>query len=191
MEPQRVNDDLVRINSFNEAINKTYERVQATHGEMMTRTEDIDNRVISQKETHEAQLQELGAYVMKQKAQLEGMKATAEAKFKMLRDELKQWISKVHVEIEPRLSNTPPGLGTEAGSAHKGKIDRKEVAIWELSDGVSTADFRHWADQPDLHLEAVHGLNNPDVLLDKVRRYPTEVTEKVPDDIFATIHSES
>ena len=56
------------------------------------------------------------------------------------------------------------------------KHDKKEVSVWKLPDGVSKPDFRHWIDSIDIQLEAIHGFIYPDLVCEKIKRLPTEVT---------------
>ena len=42
---------------------------------------------------------------------------------------------------------------------------------------MSKLDFRHWVDAVDINLECIYGLNNPEVMLDFVRREETEITK--------------
>ena len=57
------------------------------------------------------------------------------------------------------------------------KIDKQEVSFWKLPDEVGKAEFHHWADSIDVQLEAVHGFEFLDIVLDKVRRSETEINE--------------
>ena len=56
------------------------------------------------------------------------------------------------------------------------KHDKKEVSVWKLPDGVSKPDFRHWIDGIDIQLEVIHGFVYPDLVFEKIKRLPTEVT---------------
>ena len=49
--------------------------------------------------------------------------------------------------------------------------------MWKLADGVNKPDFRHWVDSVDLQLEAIHGFAYPDLVLEKIKRLTSEVTE--------------
>jgi hypothetical protein len=55
---------------------------------------------------------------------------------------------------------------------------------------VSKPDFRHWADSVDLQLEAVHNFVFPDLVLEKVKRLTSEVTEASLGQIIAKINEE-
>ena len=55
-------------------------------------------------------------------------------------------------------------------STQKPKFDKKDVSVWQIPVGVSKPDFRHWADNVDLQLEAVHNFVFPDLVLEKVKR---------------------
>ena len=56
------------------------------------------------------------------------------------------------------------------------KHDKKEVSVWKLPDGVSKPDFRHWIASIGIQLEAIHGFVYPDLVFEKTKRLPTEVT---------------
>ena len=56
------------------------------------------------------------------------------------------------------------------------KHDKKEVSVWKLPDGVSKPDFRHWIDSIDIQLEAIDGFVYHDLVFEKIKRMPTEVT---------------
>ena len=62
--------------------------------------------------------------------------------------------------------------------------------MWKLNDNVSKPDFRHWLDSVDLQLEAIHGFAYPDLVLEKVKRLPTEVTAKALKKLIADINEE-
>ena len=67
-----------------------------------------------------------------------------------------------------------------SGSRSEGsfpKHDKKDLAVWKLADKASKLDFRHWVDAVDINLECIYGLNNPEVMLDLVRREETEITK--------------
>ena len=48
--------------------------------------------------------------------------------------------------------------------------------MWKRPDGVSKPDFRHWIDSIDIQLEAIHGFVYPDLVFERIKRMPTEVT---------------
>ena len=50
------------------------------------------------------------------------------------------------------------------------------MRVWKLVDGVSKPDFCHWSDSIDIQLEATHGFVYPDLVFEKIKRMPTEVT---------------
>ena len=55
-------------------------------------------------------------------------------------------------------------------------VDKKEVAVWKLQDGVSKPDFRHRLDIIDSKLDAVFHFQYPEVVLDKLRSFDKDVT---------------
>ena len=78
----------------------------------------------------------------------------------------------------------------ESSTLTSGKFDKKEVIVWKLHDHVTKLDFRHWLDAIDLQLEAIHGFAYPDLVLEKVKRFPTEITEAALSTIIKTINDE-
>ena len=56
------------------------------------------------------------------------------------------------------------------------KHDKKEVSVWKLVDGVTKPDFCHWIDSIDIPLEAIHGFVYPDLVFERIKRMPAEVT---------------
>ena len=75
-------------------------------------------------------------------------------------------------------------------STQKPKFDKKDVSVWQIPVGVSKPDFRHWADNVDLQLEAVHNFVFPDLVLEKVKRLPNEVTRESLAQIVEQINDE-
>ena len=62
--------------------------------------------------------------------------------------------------------------------------------MWKLSDGVCKADFRHWLESIDTQLEALHGLEYADLVLQKVKRLPTEVAAELLEKCIKEINEE-
>ena len=56
--------------------------------------------------------------------------------------------------------------------------DKKELSVWKLLDNVAKLDFRHWLDTVDIQLEAIHGFQFPDLVLEKIKRLPNVVTKE-------------
>ena len=78
----------------------------------------------------------------------------------------------------------------EGSTMTSSKLDNKEVSVWELHDNVTKLDFRHWLDAIDLQLEAIHGFAYPDLVLEKVKRFPTEINEAALTTIIKSINDE-
>ena len=88
------------------------------------------------------------------------------------------WAEKLQAEAMAKIAT--------AGSGRRQKIhrlrwktdvvDKKEVAVWKLQDGVTKPDFRHWLDIIDSNLDAAHHFQYPEIVLDKLRRFDKEVT---------------
>ena len=70
------------------------------------------------------------------------------------------------------------GFGSSAGKGYGHSPDKKELAVWKCPDNVSKLDFRLWIAAIENNLEGVHGYDQPDVVLDAVRRQQTEITEE-------------
>ena len=69
------------------------------------------------------------------------------------------------------------GAGGEGAGKGKGlSVDKKDVVVWKLVDGVGKADFRHWCDTVYANLEAVHLFAYPEIVFDKLRRVEVEIT---------------
>ena len=64
------------------------------------------------------------------------------------------------------------------------------VSVWKLQDNVTKLDFRLWLDAIDLELEAIHGFAYPDLVLMKVKRFPTEILEAALSAITKTNNKE-
>ena len=110
-----------------------------------------------------------------------------------LREEVRIWSHSYGEEVrqmvtrEMRSGKADHGDGPAAAGS---KLDKKEVSVWKLQDSVSKLDFRHWLDAIDLQLEAIHGFSYPDLVLEKVKRYPTEITETALKEIIQKINDE-
>ena len=88
------------------------------------------------------------------------------------------WAEKLQAEAMAKIAT--------AGSGRRQKIhrlrwktdvvDKKEVAVWKLQDGVTEPDFRHWLDIIDSNFDAVHHLQYSEIVLDKLRSFDEEVT---------------
>ena len=51
----------------------------------------------------------------------------------------------------------------------KNRMDKKEVQVWKLPEKVDKPEFRHWIESIHLQLEAVHGFEHPEHMLNRVR----------------------
>ena len=109
-----------------------------------------------------------------------------------LRTDVTNWSSDYAKKIEAMVqSGNFSYEGTKGVTSNTaGQIDKKEVSVWKVSDNVSKPDFRHWLDSVDLQLEAIHGFVCPDLVLDKVKRLPTEVTAQAPENIIVDSNAE-
>jgi hypothetical protein len=120
---------------------------------------------------------------------LENTKVGLLAQTTKLRDDIVVWSDGYAGKIEAMVKggDFKYQRGT---STQKAKFDKKEVSVWQIPAGVSKPDFRHWADSVDLQLEAVHHFVFPDLVLEKVKRLTSEVTEASLAQIIAKINEE-
>ena len=75
-------------------------------------------------------------------------------------------------------------------AANLAKHDKKELSVWKLPDNVSKPDFRHWLDTVDIQLEAIHGFQYPDLVLERIKRLPNEVTGELLSQVITKINDE-
>jgi len=120
---------------------------------------------------------------------LESAKVVLLAETTKLRDDIVIWSDGYVLRVETMVKSGD--FKFERGSsAPKAKFDKKEVSVWQIPAGVSKPDFRHWADSIDIQLEAVHGFVFPDLVLEKVKRLTSEVTEAALMQIIKNIKDE-
>ena len=68
--------------------------------------------------------------------------------------------------------------------------NKKELVVWEMADGESKADFRHWLDSMDTQLETEHGFGYPHSVLDNITRLPNDVSAPDLEKIIDVINAE-
>ena len=54
-------------------------------------------------------------------------------------------------------------------------VDKKELSVWKLPDQVTKQEFRHWLDTIDTNLDAAQHFHYPEIVLDKVKRFESEI----------------
>ena len=86
----------------------------------------------------------------------------------VLRQHVMDWSVGYTKSIEEMVKSG--GVRVESAPTHgnAGKHGKKDLAIWKLAEGVSKPDFRHWLDSVDTALEAVHGFDYPDLVLQQI-----------------------
>ena len=104
-----------------------------------------------------------------------------------LKTEIEQWAEHFRKDIAIKMGESKGGFGEGA----KLRMDKKEVSVWKILDNVSKADFRHWLDTVDAHLESIHMLQYPDRILEKVRRQETEITQESLSKIIDMVNDEN
>ena len=75
-------------------------------------------------------------------------------------------------------------------AANLAKHDKKELNVWKLPDDVSKLDVRHWLDTVDIQLEAIHGLQYPDLVQENNKRLPNDVTGELLSQVISEINDE-
>ena len=103
-------------------------------------------------------------------------------RFETLDHQLKAWSITFRQGLQDEFSmggrgsgESSEGKGKGGEKYHRSGLDKKDLAVWKAADGISKADFRHWVEAIDNNLEAIHGWNKADLVLDRIRREETEV----------------
>ena len=116
-------------------------------------------------------------------------KTSALADVETMRAELRTWSVGIKTEIQQfadAIRNDGGGGGMQS-RLHEGKgtgsgIDKKELAVWKLSEDISKVHFRHWVNAIDIQLEAIHGWKFSKYVLNRVKRSPVEISQGVFED---------
>ena len=216
---QRVSDIVARANECDAKSNALFAQVQGEFAVQRTKIAEADERnensniyfkqvqeefAVQRTKIEEARVkaEEMEANM---KSMVDGVKTFAESsekKFAMTQTSVSDSAAKLKLEVATWASDFQEkmahalkmgDIGTLAGAREKKgpKMDRKEVAVWKIPDGVSKPDFRHWLDAVDVQLESSHDFQLPDVVLDKVRRLKTEVKETDLMEVLMAINIEN
>ena len=59
------------------------------------------------------------------------------------------------------------------------KLDKKEMLVGKVPDGVSKVDWRHWLRAVELQLETTYEFAYPELVLHKVRLSKVEITKSI------------
>ena len=102
----------------------------------------------------------------------------AENSVAALQVKVSTWAANFQESMKTALQQGDIGALSGAREKKGPKMDKKEVAVWKLPDGISRPDVRHWLGAVDVQLESSHDFQLLDVVLDKVRRLKTEVKEE-------------
>ena len=113
------------------------------------------------------------------KVDLNTLKETFTSEANDLRQGVYKWSATYSQEIKDMVRVWVSGPGAEQRpSASSTKHDKKELSVWKIPENVAKLDFRHWLDTVDIQLEAIHGFQFPDLVLEKIKRATTEVTKE-------------
>ena len=111
-------------------------------------------------------------------ADLHALKATFTTEANDLRQGVYKWSATYAQEIKEMVRVGMTGQGVEQRpGASSTKHDKKELSVWKIPENVAKPDFRHWLDTVDIQLEAIHGFQFPDLVLEKIKRATTEATK--------------
>ena len=186
----RVNDQVAESNTIRDAVQKIFDNMnshltemQATHTEFHAKLNELNARGLAteansekSKEKFENLVKNVGGFASEQRVEIEKAKDVQTTAINEMKKEMGDWSVKFMANIEGKVATGDFGKGEYKSSGPK--VDKKDAAIWKLANGVSKVDFRHWIDAVDVNLEAVHGFDKPDLVLNRVRRMPTEVTKE-------------
>ena len=139
---------------------------------------------------------DIEAYALELKTQIEKVTHESTIQIEAVKSKASDWSVKFKASVVGLL-DAGAGLG-ESGGKRGGKdqqsmsptVDRKGVAVWKLPEHVSKQEFRHWVDTIDTNLDAPHGFNYLEMVLDKVKRSEVEVNEGNRKLIIAMVNTE-
>ena len=103
---------------------------------------------------------------------IEQSKAAAVKEIERLREDTKDWARGMQARIlEGGARGSSPS--SKGGSG----MDRKDLAVWKLPDNVGKTEFRHWIDAINVNLEMIHNWKHADIVLNRVKRHDTELSQ--------------
>ena len=188
LESRRMSDRVREIITLNEGIEKTYADLQLLNAGTTTFAETtkaelaagaVANEEAHQKDHVHGQVNELFAKTSvpfaENEKKLSEISTDFSAEVKSLRDGVQTWSQNFATEIQ-QMCQTGNFKFDVKPAVVMPKHDKKEVSVWKLPDGISKPDFRHWIDSIDIQLEAIYGFVFPDLVFEKIKRLPTEVT---------------
>ena len=189
---KRITENINRTNEAREAVQALFTGCEGLQAEMQQKQEQLRNVIqVTEEELTSAQQdqrtkQEQLVTDLKTEFARIGNEASVagskvEEKFAQLDKELRAWTAQFKTDLGEyfRAEKESGGFGSSIGKGSGHRPDKKELAVWKCPENVSKLDFRHWIAAIENNLEGVHGYDQPDVVLDAVRRQQTEITEEL------------
>ena len=123
------------------------------------------------------------------KSQVIGVAAENTNDLETVKEAVQNWGNEFQAKIEAKIAGGN-GAPFAAGAGAKSKFDKKEVNVWKLPEEVGKPEFRHWIEAVNLQLEAVHGFDHPEHVLNRVRLSTQPITQEVFDAILDKVNDE-
>ena len=167
------------IQGMNDALNI---KIPVIDGRIKLSEQEAETSLENLKGSLATLITELHAMFNELNGKSEDANRDSELKFDGLNKNLLAWSVSFRHQLHDAFALGRGGQADARGSGSRSessfpKHDKKDLAVWKLADKVSKLDFRHWVDAVDINLECIYGLNNPEVMLDLVRREETEITK--------------
>ena len=173
----RVDEQVLLINQMKQAIEeKTTEHQQA----IITSSQTADGA----HERLSSLLKELNAFHSTTATAIEEVKSSGATlrqqtteEFAKFQNRIETWYEGIKAHLD-KGGDSGKGKGGDGGKGSS-RADKKEIAVWKLTDNLDKSAFRHWVDAVDQQLEAVHGFKHASFVMNEIRRSDTEVTAAV------------
>ena len=184
LEAGRVSQIVTDFNIVRLELDTTFADIRASMNTLFEETKVFANKTVETAGGMDAKVDELHAktklFADQTIAEIANIKGSLTTESDRLRNEVNvgsaDYAKKIAAMVQSGNFSAEGARGVALQST--GKIDKKEVSVWKLSDNVSKPDFRHWLDSVDLQLETIHGFVYPDLVLEKVKRLSADVTAK-------------
>ena len=188
---EKMQDQDQRMVAIINDANGIKDSVQATQNVNDEKLNELNARGLEQDDKFGKLVENIHLVSNEHRSGLTELKEKIETDTAAVKAGLDEWSIKFQKEMEEKQS--AEGSGGEERGGHGSRpprVDKKEVAVWKLANGVLKPDFRHWITAVEINLEAVHGFEKPDLVLDKIRRCQTEITADSLDTIIEEINDD-
>ena len=177
----RMDEQVMLVNKMKQAIEeKTAEHEQAiiTSGKNAEDAHERLTNLLAELNAfhalHEARLANTTAAIEEVKASGATLRQQTTEEFARFQKRIETWFEGIKSQIEMG-GDKGKGKGGDGGKGSS-RADKKEIAVWKLSDDLDKSAFRHWVDAVDQQLEAVHGFRHASFVMNEVRRCDSEIT---------------